>query len=155
MAFQNNIPFVIPTKRLTPGALFPRRMTRDAAAYDLFNPSDGGFYTLKRGESMVIPTGLAMAIPLDYVLKIYSRSGHGFNWDITLANSVGIFDADYRGELKIKLSRTHDSGELIKMIEPGDAIAQCILVRRWDMVFDEVEELSETERGEQGFGHTG
>ena len=85
-------------------------------------------------------------------MLIYSRSGHGFKNDVRLANCVGVIDADYRGELMVKL--TGDTyGQLT--IKPGDRIAQAMLVPVMKVHFKEVQELSETVRGAGGFGSTG
>jgi dUTP pyrophosphatase len=144
-------PMLIPTKKLHPEAILPRRMTEYAAAYDFFSTEEGH---IPMAGSKVLGTGIAMAIPEDYVLLIFSRSGHGFKFDTTLANSVGVIDSDYRGEIKIKLSRSSHVFSEPLHIAKGDRIAQGLLIKREDMVFKEVQELPETARGEGGFGHT-
>lgn len=96
-------------------------------------------------------TGLAVEIPLGWSMKIHSRSGHGFNHDIRLANCTAIIDSGYRGEIRIKLAS--DGGPYT--VRNGDRIAQAELVRSEQIEFEEVSELSSSERGSGGFGHTG
>ena len=86
-------------------------------------------------------------------MLVYSRSGHGFKHDTRLANCVGVIDSDYRGELMVKL--TYDGAEDGPFIEPGDRIAQAMIVPVSQVSFDVVDELSDTVRGSGGFGSTG
>ena len=96
-------------------------------------------------------TGLKFEVPEGYVLKLYSRSGHGFGKNIRLANCVGIIDSDYRGEVMVKL--TYDGNDLICDLS-GQRICQGMLVPVQQVNFELVYELSDTERGENGFGST-
>lgn len=104
-------------------------------------------------DTLVFETGLFFEVPQGKVLLVFSRSGHGFNHDIRLANCVGIIDSDYRGELKVKL--TNDSTQAFFNVKRGDRIAQAMLVDSNQVQFEIVEELSETERGTGGLGSTG
>jgi dUTP pyrophosphatase len=147
----------IQLKLLRPDAKVPVRATAHAAAYDLFANEP---IILKDGQSVEVGTGLAMAIPENYVLLVFSRSGHGFKYDVTLANSVGVIDADYRGELRLKLTKPY-SAEMSESdpdryfyLDSNKAVAQIMLVERFDMTFNLTDELPETSRGEGGFGHT-
>lgn len=131
-------------KRLHPRAKIPTKQTDGAAAFDVIATSrEGSIYGL----------GFAVAIPKGYHLALYSRSGHGFKGDKRLANCVGIVDSDYRGEIKVKL--TYDGEGYEDWPYVGDRIAQCMLVRNIKTTWTEVEELDETDRGEDGFGSTG
>lgn len=99
-------------------------------------------------------TGLKFKIPEGYAMMIYSRSGHGFNNDIRLANCVGVIDSDYIGELKVKL--TNDDYELGYVdVHVGQRIAQGMIIPIEQVSFEVVDELTETVRGNGGFGSTG
>lgn len=86
-------------------------------------------------------------------MMVYSRSGHGFKSDTRLANCVGVIDSDYRGELMVKL--TYDGNECGELIQPGDRIAQAMIIPVEQVQFELADELSDTERGTGGFGSTG
>ena len=89
-------------------------------------------------------------MPEGYAMKIYSRSGHGFNYGVTLVNCTGIIDATYRGEVIVKLTSHHRTFDIVQ----GTKIAQACLVEVPKVFFEVVEELSDTERGSKGFGST-
>lgn len=104
----------------------------------------------------VVKTGLAFDIPAGFAMIVYSRSGHGFNYDVRLANGTGIIDSGYKGELMVKL--TADSGkgqEYLDTIKHGDRIAQAMLIPVTHVSLVEVGELSSSDRGAAGFGSTG
>jgi dUTP pyrophosphatase len=136
-------------KRLDPRAVIPKYQSDGAACFDLvaiertYVGPGIAFYN----------TGLAFDIPKGYVLEVYSRSGHGFNHHTRLANSVGIVDSDYRGEVMVKLIR--DDGHTWIMPEVGERVAQAMLRIVDQVEFIEVDELSETKRGANGMGSTG
>ena len=132
-----------------PEARLPAYQTAGASAFDIHAVNDGLIYA---GRSVVFQTGLKFEIPEHTVLLIFSRSGHGFKQDVRLANCVGVLDSDFRGELKVKLTADGNAG---LRIEVGDRIAQGILMAAPRVTFTQVEALSETQRGEKGFGHTG
>lgn len=126
----------------------------DIYAYALNNKQDA--ITLSdENQTLICSTGLFFEIPEDYVLLIFSRSGHGFKNDTRLANCVGVIDADYRGELLVKLSFDDKLSQNSLTINVGDRIAQGLIVHRPKIQFEEVETLSETVRGTGGFGSTG
>ncbi|MPN20768.1 Deoxyuridine 5'-triphosphate nucleotidohydrolase [bioreactor metagenome] len=104
------------------------------------------------GETAVLPTGLAVALPEGSVGLVFGRSGLGIRHGIVPANAVGVIDADYRGEILVGL--TNHSAEPY-IIVPGDRIAQLVVVPVLTPPIEEVENLSETVRGEGGFGSTG
>ncbi|MDO4690697.1 MAG: dUTP diphosphatase [Fusobacterium sp.] len=108
--------------------------------------------TLKSLDRVLIPTGLKMAIPLGYEVQVRPRSGLAIKHGITMLNSPGTIDSDYRGEIKvIAVNLSKDD----YTIEPNERIAQLVLNKVEQMELIEVEYLDETERGEGGFGHTG
>ena len=145
-------------KRLTETAKLPIYATDGAACFDLHAdiPEDAGMYSsiveIPGGGSEIIATGLAFEIPRGYCVRIYSRSGHGFNYGVRLANAVGIIDSDYRGEVFVKL---HNDHRLPFVVRHGDRIAQAELAMVIRAQFYESESLSETARGVGGFGSTG
>ena len=103
-------------------------------------------------KSCLIPTGLSIAIPLDTEIQIRPRSGLAANSNITVLNTPGTIDSDYRGELKIILFN-HGDNDFI--VNNGDRIAQMILMPVLKVDFEEVKDLPETLRGSGGFGSTG
>ena len=107
---------------------------------------------LKPMERLLIPTGLYMEIPLGFEAQIRPRSGLAFKHGITVLNSPGTIDADYRGELKILLINFSESNF---SIQHGDRIAQMIISKHETVAWCEVSELSATSRGAGGYGHTG
>ena len=103
-------------------------------------------------ERQLIPTGLFVAIPLGYEIQIRPRSGLAFKHGITVLNTPGTIDADYRGEIKVLLVNL--SNEPFS-IEPGERIAQMVLAKHETLSWKTTEELPSTERGAGGFGSTG
>jgi len=136
-------------KLLNEQAQVPAYQSKGAACFDICTTSNG--FVLPK-LSAVFNTGLAFEIPEGYALMVYSRSGHGFKNDIRLANSTGVIDSDYRGELKIKLA---NDGAHPFEVNAGDRIAQAMLIKAEQVNIMVVTELSETERGDCGFGSTG
>ncbi len=108
--------------------------------------------TLQPMERRIIPTGLHIALPEDYEAQVRPRSGLAFKHGITVLNSPGTIDADYRGELGVLLINLSTEPFVI---EAGERIAQMVIARHEQGKFCLVEELDETERGEGGYGHTG
>lgn len=108
--------------------------------------------TLGPLERAVIPTGLYMELPLGYEAQIRPRSGLAAKRGLTMLNSPGTIDSDYRGEIKCILVNLSNESQTI---EPGERIAQMVIARYEQVVWDAVESLSETTRGEGGFGSTG
>ena len=103
-------------------------------------------------ERVIVPTGLFMEIPVGYEVQVRPRSGLAAKHGITVLNSPGTIDADYRGELKVILVNL--SNEPFS-IEPGERIAQIVLARHEVIEWEQTDELSESERGAGGFGSTG
>ena len=123
-----------------------------AAAMDLHACIDAAV-TIPAGERRMIPTGIAIALPsADYVALVYARSGLGVKHGVAPANCVGVIDSDYRGELTVGLV---NHGDVPYTIQPGDRIAQLMVLPILRPTLTVVEELDETERGSGGFGSTG
>ena len=109
--------------------------------------------TLRSGARAVIPTGLAMALPsADYVALVFARSGLGIKKGVCLSNGVGVIDSDYRGEIAVGLVNLSDENYTV---QPGDRIAQLMVVPVVQPTVTLVEELDETDRGSGGLGSTG
>jgi len=139
-------------KRLRDSARLPRYATPASAGADLCADLDENL-TLLPGQRALVPTGIAIAPEKsDLVGLIFSRSGMGAKNGITLANSVGVIDSDYRGEIKVALI---NHGSEPYEIHPGDRIAQLVLMPVYIARFVEAESLDDTARGVGGFGSTG
>ena len=108
--------------------------------------------TLKPMERRLIPTGLYIALPVEYEAQIRPRSGLALKHGITVLNTPGTIDADYRGELMVLLVNFSDSDFIIN---DGERIAQMVIARHEQGIFEVVETLDDTERGTGGYGHTG
>ena len=131
----------------------PKYQTEDAAAMDIaaFLPEEGEI-TLQPGEWKLIPTGLCMAIPKGYGGFLLGRSGLAAKFGVSLTNSVGLIDADYRGEVKVNLI---NHGKEPFTVRDGDRIAQFLLMGTPKVELFLCDTLDETARGEGGFGSTG
>ena len=123
-----------------------------AAGADLYACTGGETVTLLPGETKLIHTGIAMEIPEGYAGLIYARSGIATKRGLAPANKVGVIDSDYRGEIMVSLF--NQSGEP-QEIADGERIAQLVITPFLAVEFTETDGLSETERGEGGFGSTG
>jgi dUTP pyrophosphatase len=129
----------------------PRYMTPQSAGMDLYAELDSEL-TLLPGERRLIPTGIALALPEGYEAQIRPRSGLALHHGITLVNSPGTIDSDYRGEICIIVI---NHGMEPFTISNGDRIAQIVFAKFARAVLQEVTELDETVRNSGGFGHTG
>ena len=171
-------------KKLNDRAEIPKYQTSGAVAFDLANADenilwepifgkiedtlsppifggyDGGeprnivWKQLIVGYQTVVGTGLAFEVPEGTSMNVLPRSGWGFKHNIQLGNGTGVIDRDYRGEVKVKLIAFCDEDKL-PVIEVGTRIAQAMIVKVENVSFEVVDELSDTERGEGGFGSTG
>jgi len=137
-------------KRLYDSAILPTYATDGSGCFDIYTMLNGD---TDYNEPHTYSTGLAFEIPEDHVMLVLSRSGHGFKNDVRLSNCVGVIDSDYRGELKVKL--TCDKIGWGLEVNAGERIAQGMIIPIQKVQFEEVSELSETERGEGGFGSSG
>ena len=129
----------------------PAYATELSAGMDLRANIDESI-TLNPMERRIIPTGLYMALPPGYEAQVRPRSGLAFKHGITVLNSPGTIDADYRGEIGVLLVNL--SNEPFVITE-GERIAQMVIARHEQGQFEVVDELDQTERGEGGYGHTG
>lgn len=133
------------------GLPLPEYATRGAAGLDLRALLDAPL-TLAPLDRALVPTGLRLAIPAGYEAQIRPRSGLALKHGITVLNTPGTIDSDYRGEIRVTLVNLSREPYTI---EPGERICQMVLARYEQVDWEEVEVLEETERGEGGFGHTG
>lgn len=141
-------------KKLHPLAQKPTYATDGSGCFDIQAIVEGPPVNLYHDAPVVFRTGLAFEVPEGWVLALFSRSGHGFKNDTRLSNCVGLLDSDYRGEAMVKLQRDTTIGKSMTVAH-GDRIVQGLLIKADQVEFEWVEELSSTERGEGGFGHTG
>ncbi|MBO7287688.1 MAG: dUTP diphosphatase [Bacteroidales bacterium] len=130
----------------------PAYETSSSAGMDLRAYLPEGPITLKPMQRTLVPTGLFMEIPEGYEGQVRPRSGLAIKHGITVLNTPGTIDADYRGEVKIILINLSDTDFVINS---GERVAQIVFAKCEQMEVVNVETLSETERGEGGFGHTG
>ncbi|MBO7529263.1 MAG: dUTP diphosphatase [Bacteroidales bacterium] len=130
----------------------PAYETVNSAGMDLRAYLPDGELVIKPMQRALVPTGLFMEIPVGYEGQVRPRSGLAIKSGITVLNSPGTIDADYRGEVKVILINLSDVEFVIKS---GDRIAQLVVAKCEQMEVIEIETLSETERGAGGFGHTG
>ncbi len=142
---------VLKLKKVRPEAQLPQRQTEGAAGYDLCACLEAPV-TLAPGEGFSFPTGFAAEIPQGLVGLVFCRSGLGVKYGVSLPNCVGVIDSDYRGELIVPL---RNFGDKPYTVHPGERIAQLVLLPVFLLPVEEVEELSQTQRGEGGFGSTG
>lgn len=153
--------FNINVKKLRPDAKLPIYGSDGAACFDLHAIVDNEDGIILQSPQLgshpfeyVFSTGLSFDIPDGYQMLIFSRSGHGFNQNVRLANCVGVIDSDYLGEVKVKLI-VDDYGRGLR-VRNGDRIAQAQILPVLRTEFVEVDELNKnTERGDGGFGSTG
>ena len=134
----------IKVKKLRDDAKLPVRGSAAAAGADLCACSDG--------ETVFIHTGIAVEIPDGFVGLIFARSGLSTKRGLAPANKVGVIDSDYRGEIIVAL---HNHGAAEQVIERGERIAQLVIMPYAAADYNWAEELSDTSRGEGGFGSTG
>ena len=141
----------VSVKLLDPRAKLPAYGSADAAGADLYILTDGPV-TIAPGETVLLHTGLAFAIPKGYVGLVYARSSLGAKRGLAPANKVGVIDADYRGEVQVAL---HNHGDAPQVVESGDRVAQLVIAPYLTAQFTQADELDNTERASGGFGSTG
>ena len=137
-------------KKLDEKAIIPTYGTEYSAGADLYALLDEDL-EIKPGETVMIKTGLAMAIPTGYVGLIYARSSLGSKKGLAPANKVGVIDSDYRGEIKVPL---FNQSKETQIISKNERIAQIIFTPYLKVNFQETNELDDTTRGTGGFGST-
>ena len=138
-------------KKLNDKAVIPTYGSEYAAGADLYACVEGEV-KIAPHETQVIPTGIALELPVGYAGLIYARSGIATKKGLAPANKVGVVDCDYRGEVKVAL---HNHSEVAQSICAGERIAQLVITPYITAQFIEAEELSSTVRGAGGFGSTG
>ena len=141
---------IISVKKIKDNAILPSRGSEYAAGYDLYACIDEPV-CIHPSCTVKIGTGLAFELPSYTFGAIFPRSGLATKQGLRPANCVGVCDSDYRGEYIVAV---HNDSESIRWVEPGDRIAQLILMPYIPMIFNEVNELTETKRGDGGFGST-
>lgn len=141
----------VAVKKLREGAILPTFGSNEAAGADLYACLEHDV-TIAPGETVFVPTGLAMELPRGYAGLIYARSGLACKRGLAPANKVGVVDSDYRGEFIVAL---HNHGSQPQTISHGERIAQLVVTPVLIPEYIEVETLSDTQRGTGGFGSTG
>ncbi len=141
----------VSVKKLRPGAILPTYGSEEAAGADLYACIDEPV-TIAPGETVFIPTGLAMELPKGYAGLVYARSGLACKRGLAPANKVGVIDSDYRGEFMIAL---YNQGGVPQTVENGERIAQLVVTPVLTPQYVEAESLSDSGRGTGGFGSTG
>ena len=138
-------------KKLDERAVVPTYGTEYSAGADLYN-MEGNTLTVEPHATVLVKTGLALEIPEGYCGLIFARSGLASKRGLAPANKVGVIDADYRGECMVAL---HNHSDIPATVEGGERIAQLAIVPFLKAEFELSDELSDTVRGEGGFGSTG
>lgn len=141
----------IRVKKLREGATLPTYGTPYAAGADLYACIEGKI-TIAPGETVFVPTGIAMEVPEHCAGLIYARSGLACKRGLAPANKVGVVDSDYRGEIIVAL---HNHGDQPQTVANGERIAQMVITPVLTPAYVEAEELTDTVRANQGFGSTG
>ena len=133
------------------GLALPQYETAHAAGMDMraFTPEE---IVIKPMQRILVPTGLHIELPIGYEAQIRPRSGLAYKHGISIVNSPGTIDADYRGEIKVLLINLSDTDFVVNN---GDRIAQMVIAKHETISWENVEELSDTARGAGGYGHTG
>ena len=143
---------VVKVQKLTDGARLPVYGSRGAAGADLCACLGNNTLVIEPHKWAMVPTGIAIALPVGFEAQVRPRSGLAAKKGITVLNSPGTVDSDYRGEVRVILINHSDEPFVIK---DGDRIAQMVIARHESACFEVVETLDETERGAGGFGSTG
>ena len=138
-------------KKLNSKAQIPKYKTDGSSGMDLA-ANVKQIIEIKPGKSEIIPTGLAVSIPENYEIQIRPRSGLAAKDQITVLNTPGTIDSDYRGEIKVILINLSDK---VFTVNAGDRVAQMVLCPLIKATLKEVEDLENTKRGSAGFGSTG
>ena len=142
----------IKIKKIKNDARIPTKSTIHAAGYDLYACLDSESVKIMPQTNIKIGTGLSFELPHGYMSLIFARSGIATKESLRPANCIGVIDSDYRGEYIVPLF--NDSNE-IKTVKNNERIAQLVILPYPEISFNEVDELSTTSRGENGFGSSG
>ena len=138
-------------KKLRENAILPTYGSEFAAGADLYAALESDI-VIEPAQTVLIPTGIAIEVPVGYAGLIYARSGIASKRGLAPANKVGVVDADYRGEVMVAL---HNHSDKPQSVARDERIAQLVIAPFLSVEFNEVDELESTVRGEGGFGSTG
>ena len=141
----------IRVKKLREKATLPTYGSQWAAGADLYACLEAPV-TIEPHQTVMVPTGLALEVPVGCAGLIYARSSMGAKRGLAPANKVGVIDSDYRGEVMVAL---HNHGTVAQTVEPGERVAQLLITPVLTPAYEEASELSDTVRGVGGFGSTG
>lgn len=141
----------IAVKKVRSNATLPTYGSQEAAGADLYACLEEPV-TIQPGQTVFIPIGIALEVPKGCAGLVYARSSMGAKRGLAPANKVGVIDSDYRGEISVVL---HNHGAVAQTVEPGERIAQLVITPVLTPAYEQVQELSGTERGAGGFGSTG
>ena len=141
----------IRVKKVRANASLPTYGSAGAAGADLYACLEEAV-TIEPGKTVFIPTGLSLEVPVGCAGLIYARSSMGSKRGLAPANKVGVIDSDYRGEVMVAL---HNHGAQAQTVAPGERVAQLLITPVLTPAYEEAEALSDTERGQGGFGSTG
>lgn len=141
----------IRVKKLSPNAILPTYGSAEAAGADLYACLNDTV-SIAPGEVFWVPTGIALEVPKGCAGLIYARSSLGVKRGLAPANKVGVIDSDYRGEIRVVLLNHSNQ---VQTVAPGERVAQLIITPVLTPAYEEVEDLTDTERGIGGFGSTG
>ena len=141
----------IRVKKLSPNAVLPTYGTNEAAGADLYACLEETV-SIVPGQTCWVGTGIALEVPKGCAGLIYARSSLGVKRGLAPANKVGVIDSDYRGEIRVVLLNHSNQ---VQTVAPGERIAQLIITPVLTPAYEEVDELTDTQRGTAGFGSTG
>ena len=143
---------IVKIKKMNESAIIPTRGSDAAAGYDLYAILDKEQLAIAPHSTVMIDTGLAFALPDNTFGAIFARSGLASKKGLRPGNCVGVIDSDYRGSVKVAL---HNDSNKFQVITANERVAQLVILPYVPVEFEEVNELDETNRGENGFGSTG
>lgn len=141
----------IRVKKLHPNAVIPTYGSAEAAGADLYACLEESV-TIQPGEIFWVPTGIALEVPKGCAGLVYARSSMGTKRGLAPANKVGVVDSDYRGEIRVVLLNHSKQPQIL---QPGERVAQFVITPVLTPAYEEVTELTDTDRGSGGFGSTG
>lgn len=141
----------VAVKKVRENAILPTYGSSEAAGADLYACLEEPV-TIQPGQTVFIPVGIALEVPKGCAGLVYARSSMGAKRGLAPANKVGVIDSDYRGEISVVL---HNHGMVAQTVEPGERIAQLVITPVLTPTYEQVQELSSTDRGTGGFGSTG
>lgn len=142
---------IVNVKKIKENAVIPTYGSQFAAGADLYACLDNDV-TINPNDTVMIPTGIAVEIPVGYAGLIYARSGIATKRGLAPANKVGVIDSDYRGEIMVAL---HNHSGIAQTVSKNERVAQMVITPFLAVEFKETDTLDETARGEGGFGSTG